>query len=75
MDCGGQCVMMDGITMMLRLCADSWDTVLIQVSLNVCRRYSLMVKHSCERLCITNWRCYRAEFSITISQHFWVLSP
>jgi len=32
MDCGGQCVITDGITMMLGLCADSWDTVSIQVN-------------------------------------------
>ena len=25
MECGGQCVMMAGITMMPELCADSWD--------------------------------------------------
>ena len=25
MECGGQCVMMDGIAMMPELCADSWD--------------------------------------------------
>ena len=25
MDCGEQCVMMDGIPMMPELCADSWD--------------------------------------------------
>ena len=24
MDCGGQCVMVDGITMMQQLCADNW---------------------------------------------------
>ena len=28
MDCGGQCVTMDGVTVMLELCADSWGTVL-----------------------------------------------
>jgi len=33
MDCGGRCVTMDGITMMLGLCADSWDSVLTQVNL------------------------------------------
>ena len=32
MDCGGQCVITSGITMMLGLCADSWDTVSIQVN-------------------------------------------
>ena len=32
MDCGGQCVMTSGIAMMLGLCADSWDTVSIQVN-------------------------------------------
>ena len=31
MDCGGQCVTMDGVTVMLELCADSWVTVLTQV--------------------------------------------
>ena len=25
MECGGQCVIMDGIVMMLESCADSWD--------------------------------------------------
>ena len=32
MDCGEQCVITSGITMMLGLCADSWDTVSIQVN-------------------------------------------
>ena len=31
MDCGGQCVMVDGITMMPELCADNWGTVSAQV--------------------------------------------
>ena len=31
MDCGGQCVTMDGVTVMLELCADSWGTMLTQV--------------------------------------------
>ena len=38
MECGGQCVMMAGITMMPELCADSWDfldQVLICTVLNV----------------------------------------
>ena len=33
MECGGQCVIMDGIVMMPVLCADSWGTVSIQVKL------------------------------------------
>ena len=31
MDYGGQCVTMDGVTVMLKLCADNWGTVLTQV--------------------------------------------
>ena len=27
MECGGQCVMLGGITMMLELCADNWVSV------------------------------------------------
>ena len=34
-ECGGQCVITPGITMMLRLCADSWDTVLTQVEFSM----------------------------------------
>ena len=28
MECGGQCVMMDGALKMQQLCAGSWDTLL-----------------------------------------------
>ena len=31
MECGGQYVMLDGITMMPELCADNWGTVSMQV--------------------------------------------
>ena len=31
MDCGGQCVMITGITMMPELCADNWVTASAQV--------------------------------------------
>lgn len=34
MDCGGQCVMLDGIAMKPEWYADSWDTVPTQVELN-----------------------------------------
>ena len=27
MDCGGQCVMVDGIMMMQQLCADNWGSL------------------------------------------------
>ena len=33
MECGEQCVMLGGITMMLELCADNWVTVSAQVGL------------------------------------------
>ena len=32
MECGGQCVIKAGITMMQELCADNWVTVLMQVT-------------------------------------------
>ena len=33
-DCGEQCVIVAGITMMPWLCADSWDTVSTQVEVS-----------------------------------------
>ena len=35
MDCGGQCVMLDGVAMKPEWYADSWDTVPTQVELTV----------------------------------------
>jgi len=29
MECGGQCVMTDGMTMMLKLCADNWGIMFL----------------------------------------------
>ena len=34
MECGEQCVIMVGITMMPELCADNWGTVLAQVEVS-----------------------------------------
>ena len=34
MECGEQCVMMAGITMMPELCAGNWDTMSTQVKVN-----------------------------------------
>jgi len=34
MECGEQCVMMAGITMMPELCADNWDTAITQVQVS-----------------------------------------
>jgi len=35
MECGGQCVMTCGITMMPKLCVGSWGTVLTQVEFSM----------------------------------------
>ena len=44
MDCGEQCVMMDGIAMMPELCADSWD-ILDQVL--ICSVLSIKLRSLC----------------------------
>ena len=44
MECGGQCVMMGGITMMPELCADSWD-FLDQVLICSVRCKAVVVMH------------------------------
>ena len=50
MECGGQCVIMDGIVMVLELCADSWD-FLDQVLICTVLSYALG-QRSCAHLYI-----------------------
>ena len=46
MECGEQCVIMTGITMMPELCADSWATV-VEVSSFIGKRISDVVRILC----------------------------
>ena len=39
MNCGGQCVMLDGIAVMLQLSADNWVTMSAQVRVDLLEAY------------------------------------
>ena len=43
MEHGGQCVMIDGITVMPKLCADNWATVSIQVNLCIGKTFQFVM--------------------------------